>query len=246
MTTFREQLKPDIIYPHSDGKPMAESDPARDYLIYGVEALDIYYQNRTDVYVSGNLYIYYTQGVPSDVVAPDVFVVFGVRKKKRLTYKVWEEGYIVPSFVLEVTSATTQENDQKEKSITYASIGVSNYFQYDPTGDYLNPHLQGFKLNTASRIYERIEPDILPDGTFSLHSDALNLDLRLIYDELRFFDPVTGNKLLSPKETEQARQESEKARYGAIPQLLARGLSIEEAATILSLSVEQVRQYLEK
>ncbi|MBF2064810.1 MAG: Uma2 family endonuclease [Calothrix sp. C42_A2020_038] len=246
MTTFREQLKPDIIYPHSDGKPMAESDPARDYLIYCVEALSIYFQNRTDVYVSGNLFIYYRQGVPSAVVAPDVFVVFGVRKKKRLKYLVWEENNIVPSFVLEVTSASTQENDEKEKPIKYASLGVSEYFQYDPTRDYLNPHLQGFKLNTTNRTYEQIEPEILPDGTFSLHSNTLNLDLRLIYDELRFFDPITGKKLLSPQETEQARQKAEQARYGAIPQLLARGFSIEEAATVLSLSVEEVRQYLKQ
>ena len=31
---------------------MAESDSARDYLIYGVEALNIYFQDRDDVYVS--------------------------------------------------------------------------------------------------------------------------------------------------------------------------------------------------
>ncbi|ELR97376.1 hypothetical protein [Gloeocapsa sp. PCC 73106] len=58
-------LKTTIIYPDSDGAPMAESDRARDYLTYSVEALQVYFQDKQDVYVSGNLFIYYQQGVPS-------------------------------------------------------------------------------------------------------------------------------------------------------------------------------------
>ena len=52
MTISPHQLQTEIFYPDSDGEPMAESDPARDYLIYAVEALDIYFQDRQDVYVS--------------------------------------------------------------------------------------------------------------------------------------------------------------------------------------------------
>ncbi len=81
MSITSDKLSSEIVCPSSDGAPMAESDSARDYLIYAVEALDIYFQNRPDVYVSGNLYIYYKPGVPSAVVAPDVFVVFGVSKR---------------------------------------------------------------------------------------------------------------------------------------------------------------------
>lgn len=238
MTTFSNQLNAEIIYPYSDGKPMAESDPARDYLTYCVEALNIYYQNRTDVYVSGNLFIYYTQGEPSDVIAPDVFVVFGVRKKKRPSYKVWEENNKAPDFVVEITSESTQEEDETTKPSKYASLGVTEYFQYDPEAQYLNPNLKGFRLN-LSNTYEPIQPDILPDGTFSIHSKILNLDLRLIYDELRFFDPQTENMLLS-------HQESEKARTGAVPKLLAMGLSVEQVALALSLPVEQVRRLIKE
>ncbi|NBD16306.1 MAG: hypothetical protein GVY04_09205 [Cyanobacteria bacterium] len=50
----------EIEYPKRDNRPLAESDLARKYLIYGVEALSIYFQDRQDVYVSGNLLIYYT------------------------------------------------------------------------------------------------------------------------------------------------------------------------------------------
>ena len=70
-------------YPDSDGKPMTESDATRDYLLYCVEALELYFQSRRSVYVSGNLFIYYEQGNPKAVVSPDVFVIFGVSKRKR-------------------------------------------------------------------------------------------------------------------------------------------------------------------
>ena len=59
MTTSLRYSLFDVTYPDSYGLPMAESDAARDYLIYGVEALDSYFQEQTDIYVSGNLFIYY-------------------------------------------------------------------------------------------------------------------------------------------------------------------------------------------
>ena len=58
-------------------------------------------------------------------------------------------------------------------------------------------------------------PTTLPDGTLMLHSDVLGLDLRLEDDTLRFYDPVTGQKLLSHAEIEQARQTAEQARQTA-------------------------------
>ena len=90
MTVTPNKLKTEIIYPDSDGKPMAESDPTRKYLFYAVDTLSIYFEERKDVYVSGNLFIYYKKGVPSAVLAPDVFVIFGVEKKERMSYKAWE------------------------------------------------------------------------------------------------------------------------------------------------------------
>jgi Uma2 family endonuclease len=256
MSLSANQLKTEIIYPSSDGKPMAESDPARDYLIYAVEALDIYFQDRNDVYVSGNLFVYYKKGIPSAVVAPDVFVVFEVDKKKRVSYKVWEEGGKVPNFILEITSASTQENDEEDKPTKYSLLGVQEYFQYDPTGDYLNPRLKGSYLFEGK--YQPITSNFLPDGVSSIHSEVLGLDLRLIDGELRFFNPQTGRKLLSHKETEQARQEAEQARQeaeqarqeaeqareDAIFRLLELGLSVEQIASTFSLSGEEVLRIL--
>jgi Uma2 family endonuclease/DNA-binding CsgD family transcriptional regulator len=252
MTSFLSQLNydPDTIYPESDGNPMTESDPTRDYLIYSVEALSIYFQNRPDVYVSGNLFIYYEQGVPDAVVSPDVFVIFGVEKKKRRTYKAWEEGNKLPSFVLEITSKTTRGNDEQDKPQKYQRMGVLEYFQYDPTGDYLRPPLKGSRL--VENRYEPIPAAILADGNTSLYSESLGLDLRLANGELRFYDPQTNIKLLTHTETEQARQEelqarqrAEQARYEAIPRLAAMGLNVEQIAAALSLSIEQVKHHLQ-
>jgi len=84
--------KTPIVYPEPDGEPIAESDATRDYLFYGVEALKRYFFHRSDVYVSANLWVSYSEGVPEAAVCPDVFVVFGAQKRQRETYKVWEEN----------------------------------------------------------------------------------------------------------------------------------------------------------
>ena len=72
-----------VEYPSADGQPMAESDFQRKPLTYAVEALDIYFQDRPDVYVSGNLFIYYEEGNSQASIAPDVFVVLGAPKHDR-------------------------------------------------------------------------------------------------------------------------------------------------------------------
>ncbi|WP_058996016.1 Uma2 family endonuclease [Leptolyngbya sp. NIES-2104] len=271
MTSFLSQLNydPDTIYPESDGNPMTESDPTRDYLVYSVEALNLYFQNRPDVYVSGNLFVYYERGVPDAVVSPDVFVIFGVEKKQRRTYKAWEEGNQLPSFVLEVTSKTTRGNDEQDKPQKYVRMGVSEYFQYDPTGDYLNPPLKGSRL--VENRYELIPLTTLPDGSLSLYSQSLGLELRVTDGKLRYYEPQTETKLLTHAETdqarqeaeqarqeaeqarqeaeqarqeaEQARQEAEQARYEAISRLAEMGLSVEQIAIALNLSIDQVRQF---
>ena len=207
MTTSPTYSLFDVVYPESDGLPMAESDATRDYLIYGVEALDRYFQKDPKVYVSGNLFIYYEQGNPKAVVAPDVFVVLGVDKKKRFSYKTWEEQDKMPNFILEITSKSTASQDRGIKKGLYAYLGVKEYFQYDPTADYLRPCLQGFRLMEGNYlpILGQLHGDRL-----SIHSETLGLELRLEADgEMRFYNPKTGEKLLSTGEMEQARVQAE-------------------------------------
>jgi Uma2 family endonuclease len=195
-----------IYYPSSDGQPVAESDFQLQPLLYAVTTMRTYFQERADVYVAGNMFIYYEEGNPEAVVAPDVFVVLGTTKRDRMSYMLWEEPK-GPDFVLEITSRSTRTKDQGPKRGIYAFLGVREYFQYDPTHDYLVPALQGARLVAGS--YQALLPTTLPDGTLVLHSEVLGLDVRLEEGTLRFYDPGTGQKLLSHAEIEQARREAE-------------------------------------
>ena len=249
-------LKTAIVYPDSDGAPMAESDSARDYLTYSVEALQLYFQDRENVYVSGNLFIYYQQGSPSAVIAPDVFVIFGVEKKLRMSYKTWEENNRLPQFILEITSKTTQIQDEEDKPIKYARLGVREYFQYDPTGDYLNPQLKGATLSEGK--YESKIAIKIDERDYKIVSEVLGLELHLRKGKLRFFDSTTGEYLRSYQEIELARQqaelESQQERIArqqaeerikeAIPRLQALGLSLEQIASTLNLSLGEIESFL--
>ena len=59
-----------IEYPSGDGKPMAENDAQLAAMLYAIGALRVYYRDRSDVYVSGNLLIYYEEGNPRVSIAP--------------------------------------------------------------------------------------------------------------------------------------------------------------------------------
>ena len=202
----------EIYYPDSDGQPMAESDFQREPLIYAVESLRIHFRRREDVYVSGNMFIYYEEGNPKAVVAPDVFAVIGAPNRDRFSYMLWKEPK-GPDFVLEITSKSTRTEDRGAKRGIYALLGVSEYWQYDPTGDYLQPPLQAFRL--VDENYWPMPAETLPDGGRVMHSAVLGLDLRLENGILRFYDPLTGRKLLSHEEAEQARQQAEQSRWEA-------------------------------
>lgn len=196
-------LRQEIYYPESDGQPMGETDAHRKEMTDLIEALDDHFRNDPQVYVAGNLLLYYGQGDPRAVICPDVFLVRGVPKGLRRTYKLWEERR-VPSFVIEVTSRDTRREDISDgsKKGCYERLGVEEYFLHDPYGEYLKPRLQGFRLIEGR--YRPIEP--APDG--SLISRTTGLILRLEDIWLRLVDATTGERLLTPQEAmEEARQE---------------------------------------
>ena len=109
---------PPVDYPDSDGQPVAETDFQRIPLWYANDALARYFRDRNDVYVSANMFVYFEEGNPRAVVAPDVFVVLGAPDQKRRSYKVWEEPK-APDFVLEITSHSTRSVDQGPKRRIY-------------------------------------------------------------------------------------------------------------------------------
>ena len=201
-----------IDYPSSDGKPMAESDFQFTPLAYARDSLRLHFRDRSDVYVAGNLLIYYEEGNPRARVAPDVFVVLGVPNRDRSSYFLWEDRK-APDFVLEITSRSTRREDQGRKRQLYRRLGVTEYWQYDPTGDYLDPPLQGLRLTGGA--YRPMPSAESADGSTAMASRVLELELRLVDGELRFHDPVTGRNLLTLEEADDARRQAEDARRAA-------------------------------
>ena len=201
----------EIDYPSSDGEPLAESYFQLIPLVYAFDALRRRYADREDVFVAADLLIYYREGT-RESVAPDVFVVLGAANRPRHSYLLWQEPK-GPDFVLEITSASTRDRDQGPKRETYRRLGVREYWQYDPTADYLEPPLQGLEL--IGGRYERLPEEELADGTLRLVSKVLGLEVRLEAERLRFYDPATRSYLLSSDEVEEERQLEAAARRQA-------------------------------
>ena len=200
-------LSPRVIdYPSSDGKPMTESEAQFLPLTYAALALREHFEQRDDVYVGANMFLYFEENNPRAVVAPDVFVVVGAPKHVRDSYLLWNEPK-GPDFVLEITSRSTRHQDQGRKKRIYASLGVGEYFLFDPTGDYLRPRLQGFVLRQGR--YERLPAVRLPHGEPSLSSEAVGLHLVVRGEELRLYDPDKGHDLLSYSEERATRKAAE-------------------------------------
>jgi Uma2 family endonuclease len=195
----RTIVRPPVYYPESDGEPMAETDTHRKQMTYLIDALEDYFRNAPNVYVAGNLFVYYREGEPTRVVAPDVFVVKGVPKGNRRTYQVWNEEK-GPDVVFELTSRGTQREDLGPKKGIYEMLKVKEYFIFDPLEEYLKPQLVGFRLE--KRGYQRIEET-------PLVSQVLGLALRVEGEMLRLVDPATGEKLLTTLEAQEARRRAE-------------------------------------
>ena len=193
------------LYPDSDGQPMAVSDLHRRILTRTLEVLDTHFAERPEVYVSGDILMYYVEGDPRKSVAPDVLVTFGMGKKNRRTYLVWEEGK-VPDFVMEFSSKGTYRNDLGSKMQLYASLGIRDYFLYDAEGLYLSSPIMGFTL--VNGVYTPISAG--PDQ--GLHSTALNLDFSVGEVGLGIYDPVEGEWLQTPAESASARADREATR----------------------------------
>ena len=194
-----------IFYPETDGEPMAATDRHRDEMTRTLDTFDVHFQPKLDVYVSGDIFMYYVKGEPGAVISPDVLISFGLDKKKRPTYKVWEEGK-VPEFVMEFSSEKTYDNDLTIKKDTYASLGIADYFLFDIQHLYLPVSLMGFSL--VDGRYVPISEDSVSGG---LHAASLNLDFHVREDGLGIYDPVTEKWLQTRAEREADRADREAA-----------------------------------
>jgi Uma2 family endonuclease len=174
-----------VNYPTGDGKPMAETEIHRDNMIDAIQTLQDYFDAEPMVCVSGNMLIFYEEGNRRKHVSPDVFMVRGVQKKRRENYLIGEEGR-APDFVLELTSKTTKREDQVTKLQLYRDVlRVPEYFQFDPTEDYLNPPLQGFRLLDGDYLQIKPVNGRLPSEVLGLHLERDGQEVRCENERLR-------------------------------------------------------------
>jgi Uma2 family endonuclease len=198
-----------IDYPESDGKPMAESEEHADELRAAVETLRDWFAQDPKVYVAGNNFIYFVEGDTKQAVSPDCYVVRGVPKRKRRTYRMWEEGGTVPSFVLEITSKSTRREDLGDKMSIYRDdLKVPEYFLFDLSRDWVTDGVRGQRL--VGGVYRPIEPDV--NGR--VRSEELGLELGVVGRELRFYRPGERAPLLR-RDERLAKAEAENARLRA-------------------------------
>ena len=202
-TTSAPPADADVVYPESDGKPIAETPMHRDAMFELIVGLRDHFANDPEVYVSGNMFLYFVEGNPRRNVSPDVMVVRGVDKdRSRPTYKTWEEGGKAPDLVVEVSSKSTRREDLRTKLALYRDeLKVREYFLFDPLGEYLKPRFRGFRL-----VGDDYEPVPIEDEQMA--SEVLGLDLRAVGETVRLVDPATGRIIPNRVERIEALDDS--------------------------------------
>ena len=126
----------EIFYPETDGMPLPDGEYQLRHFMDLIAILKHFFRDRLDVWASGNTFMYYEEGNPRVSVSPDCYVVFGVDTDLILNnnnYRIWDMGK-APDFVLEIGSPSTWRQDLGPKRDLYASLGVGEYWMFDPSG----------------------------------------------------------------------------------------------------------------
>jgi Uma2 family endonuclease len=190
------QTEIEIIYPSSDGEPLAETYVHLYAILVTLEILKQYLQAQQAT-VLADQFLYYAQGFPRLRVAPDVMVIFNVAPGGRDNYKIWEEKQ-APSVIFEITSEGTKDRDTGYKKTLYEQLGVKEYWLFDPKGEWIENKLKGYRWE--KEVYEKITDN---------KSEVLGLRLEVESELIAFYREDTGEKLLAPSELSQALKESE-------------------------------------
>jgi len=189
-------------------EPPLESDFHRDQISLLIDLLREWWRDRQDVYISGNLTVYYNeqQLKSRDFRGPDFFVVLGTENKPRKSWVVWGEEGRYPNLIVEILSTSTAKVDRGLKKDLYQNtFRTPDYFLFDPD----TAELEGYHL--VDGRYEAIAPN--DRGQF--WSQQIELYLGVQEGTLRFF--TTEGVLLptSREAAEQARQTAEQAQARA-------------------------------
>jgi len=166
---------PTIVYPESDGMPMADNTVQFRYIATIQGGIDALCRDDPHVFVAGDLFWYPVEGHPETRVAPDVLVAFGRPKGDRGSYKQWEEDNIPPQVVFEILSPSNTAVEMSNKLAFYQEYGVEEYYMYDPDkGELAGYRRRGERLRSVPAMQGYVSPRLgvrfeLVDGALHLY-----------------------------------------------------------------------------
>ncbi len=203
----------EILYPSSDGEPMAESTIQYKLIVTIKEGCELLFEDDPNVFVAADLLWYPVEGRPDISQAPDTMVIFGRPKGERRSYIQYREENIPPQVVFEIRSHNDSNTKMHKKLSFYNRYGIEEYYLYDPE---IN-ELEGWQ-----RIEGSLEPIEPMEGWIS---PRLGVRFELPESGLEIYKP-DGEKFLSPSEinaerllererAEQASQRAEQASQRA-------------------------------
>jgi len=200
----------EIVYPESDGKPMADNTKQFRYIVTIQGGLDVLFADDPNVLVVGDLLWYPVEGDPHICQAPDVMVVFGRPKGDRGSFKQWVEAHTAPQVVWEILSPNNTAKEMARKFLFYQEHGVQEYYVYDPDRGTLAGYLRGRR--------ELIEISTMQGWTSPLLKVRMELmDLELVLtgpDGRRFrtFVELAQQQEQAQRDKEQAQRDKEQAQ----------------------------------
>lgn len=185
-----------IIYPESDGKPMADNTLQFRWIVKIKENLEILFTAVADVFVAGDLLWYPVEGNNALTAAPDAMIVLGRPKGDRRSYLQWQENNIAPQVVFEVLSHSNTQKEMAKKLEFYRKYGVEEYYLIDP-----------YKVELCGWL-RRDQDLIVIDNIENWASPLLKIRFELTADQLEIYYP-DGKRFLTPVELAQKAEEAE-------------------------------------
>ena len=199
----------EVIYPESDGQPMADNTKQFRWIVAIEQNLDWMYADDPNVFVAGDLFWYPVEGRNTIVNAPDVMVVLGRPKSDRGSYKQWEEDGIAPQVVFEIRSPSNSQIEMDKKLLFYDRYGVEEYYIYNPDKNALSGWLRAEDgLDAIEQMNGWVSPRL------AIRFDVSGEELQIYRpDGSKFYSYVEICQLLEQEkqQVEQERQRAEQA-----------------------------------
>ncbi len=204
---------PKIIYPESDGQPLADNTLQFRYITTIQGGIDALFADNPKVFVAGDLFWYPIEG-EGIRQAPDVMVVFGRPKGDRRSYKQWEEDNIPPQVVFEIASISNTRKELEGKKLEfYERHGVEEYYIFDPDRGSLKGWLRRFSsLQPISEMQGWISPRLkvrleVSDGTLQLYGP----DGEVFGSYVEIIGKANRESQRAERESQRAELESQRA-----------------------------------